>query len=46
MCKDAIEFKEGMSKYLSMSNYEQKRYSFIAGFFKDKKGKFLDIGWE
>lgn len=36
--------KRGMSKFLSMGNYEKKRYSFVADFFKDKKGKFLDVG--
>ena len=36
--------KEGMSKYLTMDNYEIIRYEFIANFFKDIKGKFLDIG--
>lgn len=36
--------KEGMSKFLSMGNYEKKRYSFIASFFESVKGKFLDVG--
>lgn len=36
--------KRGMSKFLSMGNYEKKRYSFIASFFKGVKGKFLDVG--
>lgn len=36
--------EEGMSKWLLMNNYEAIRYRFIADFFKDTKGKFLDVG--
>ncbi len=36
--------KEGMSKFLSMDNYEKKRYSLIASFFEGTKGKILDVG--
>lgn len=36
--------KEGMSKFLSMGKYEKRRYSFVASFFEDVKGKFLDVG--
>jgi ubiquinone/menaquinone biosynthesis C-methylase UbiE len=36
--------EKGMSRFLSMGNYEEKRYSFIASFFKEVKGRFLDIG--
>ena len=36
--------KGGMSKFLSMGNYEKKRYSFVASFFEGVKGKFLDVG--
>jgi len=36
--------KRGMSKFLSMGNYEKKRYSLIASFFNGAKGKFLDVG--
>ena len=33
-----------MRNFLNMKDYEKKRYSFIANFFKDKKGKLLDVG--
>jgi SAM-dependent methyltransferase len=33
-----------MSRFLAIDGYEAKRYSFIADFFKEKKGNFLDIG--
>jgi SAM-dependent methyltransferase len=36
--------QEGMSKYLEMDNYEKRRYTFIASFFCDIKGKILDVG--
>jgi len=36
--------KEGMSKYLGKDNYEKKRYTRIANFFKGVKGFFLDVG--
>ena len=42
--QEAKNKKEGMSRFLSMGNYEEKRYGFIASFFKDTKGKFLDVG--
>lgn len=36
--------KEGMSKFLSMGNYEKFRYQFISSFFSNTEGKLLDIG--
>ena len=42
--QEAKNKKECMSKFLSMGNYEEKRYGFIASFFKDTNGKFLDVG--
>ena len=39
-----MDEEKGMSRFLSMGNYEKKRYSFIASFFKEVKGRFLDIG--
>jgi 2-polyprenyl-3-methyl-5-hydroxy-6-metoxy-1,4-benzoquinol methylase len=39
-----MEVKDCMSKILATHNYEAKRYTFIGNFFKDIKGKFLDIG--
>jgi SAM-dependent methyltransferase len=39
-----MEEKDPMSKILEMHNYEDTRYTFIGNFFKDIKGKLLDIG--
>src|SRR4030042_1962952 len=39
-----MEVKDTMSWSLAMYNYEAKRYTFIGNFFKNIKGKFLDVG--
>jgi len=39
-----MRLQEGMSKWLSIGNYGLKRYKFIASFFKDIKGRLLDVG--
>jgi SAM-dependent methyltransferase len=36
--------KESMSPHLRMGNYEQHRYSTVAGFFAGVSGKLLDVG--
>jgi len=35
---------EGMIKFLKMNSYQKVRCRFISSFFKNKRGKFLDIG--
>jgi len=44
MVRSKMTIQEGMSKYLEMGDYEQRRYVFIASFFNDMGGKILDIG--
>jgi SAM-dependent methyltransferase len=39
-----VEVKETMTGHLGKYNYERKRYTFIANFFKNKNGKMLDVG--
>ncbi len=39
-----MEVKDTQSIILAMHNYEATRYTFIGNFFKDIKGKILDIG--
>lgn len=39
-----MEVKDTMSWSLAMYNYEAKRYTFIGNFFKNIKGKILDVG--
>jgi len=41
---DNKDCQEGMSKWLSMDNYETVRYRFVAYFFRDIKGEILDVG--
>ncbi|MDB5049483.1 MAG: Methyltransferase type 11 [Fibrobacteres bacterium] len=36
--------KEGMTQFLKMGNYEVQRYSAVAGFFTEVKGRLLDVG--
>ena len=39
-----MEVKDTMSRILAMYNYEATRYTFIGNFFKNIKGKLLDVG--
>ena len=39
-----MEVRENMSGILAMYNYEATRYKFIGNFFKDIRGKILDVG--
>ena len=39
-----MEVKDPMSRILAVYNYEATRYTFIGNFFKNIRGKILDVG--
>jgi SAM-dependent methyltransferase len=39
-----LEAKDTMSGILAMYNYEARRYTFIGNYFRNIKGKLLDVG--
>ncbi len=39
-----MEAKDTMSRILEMYNYEERRYTFIGNYFRNIKGKILDVG--
>jgi SAM-dependent methyltransferase len=41
---EPMEAKDTMSGILAKNHYEAKRYSFIGKFFKNSRGKLLDVG--